>query len=371
LAAGLAGLLALAGCAANEESPQTSPAADTTTAAPDETPTEEPTGQLSGELTGVGASSQTAAQEAWRAGFANLQPGVTVNYDPQGSGGGRQQFADGASDFAGTDAAFKDEEIADGAFSRCASPEIVEIPAYISPIAVVFNLDGIDLLNMDPATIAGIFTGAITKWNDPAIVASNEGVDLPDSAIVPVHRSDGSGTTKNFTDYLDQTAAEVWTDGAVEEWPIAGGEAAEKTQGMKETLSGAAGTIGYIDASQATGLGAVSIKVGDAWQAFSAEGAAKAVAASELVEGRGPNDLAFKLNRTTTEAGAYPLVLVSYLVACQQYADPAKGELTKAYLAYVTSAEGQQAAAANAGSAPLQGESGLADKVLAAVDSIT
>jgi len=319
----------------------------------------------------VGASSQTAAQEAWKAGFASLQPGVTVNYDPQGSGGGRQQFADGASDFAGTDSAFKDEEIEAGAFSRCASKEIVEIPAYISPIAVVFNLDGIDSLNLDSATIAGIFTGAIAKWNDPAIAATNDGVDLPDSAIVPVHRSDGSGTTKNFTDYLDQTAPDVWTDGAVEEWPITGGEAAEKTQGMKETLSGAAGTIGYIDASQAAGLGAAAIKVGEEWVAFSAEGAAKAVAASDLVEGRGANDLAFKLNRTTTEAGAYPLVLVSYLAACQQYADPATGQLAKAYLAHVVSPEGQQAAAGNAGSAPLQGEPGLAEKVMTAVDTIS
>jgi len=373
MAASLVGLLLVSGCAANEgpaTTPTTGEVADTATdTAPDATGAV-PDAQLSGELNGAGASAQTAAQEAWKAGFSGLNPGVTVNYDPQGSGPGRQQFQEGAADFVGTDAAFKSEELAEGAFPQCSAAEIVEIPAYISPIAVVFNLDGISSLNLDPATIAGIFTGAITSWNDPAIAATNEGVDLPDATIVPVHRSDKSGTTGNFTNYLSATAEAVWTEGTVEEWPLGGGEAAEKTQGMKETVGAANGTIGYIDASQAGDLGTAAIRVGDQWVSHSAEGAALAVAASELEEGRGPGDLAFKLNRTTTEAGAYPLVLVSYLVACQTYADPAKGALTKAYFDYVISDAGQQGAAANAGSAPLQGDPGLAEKVKVAVESI-
>ncbi|MCL1897867.1 MAG: extracellular solute-binding protein, partial [Micrococcales bacterium] len=261
LAAALVGLIALAGCAANEE-PAASPTGGATTdAATEDTnnqaeppvqtdPEPEPPAGLDGEITGAGASSQTAAQEAWRAGFAAVQPGVTVNYDPQGSGPGRQQFQEGASDFAGTDSAFKDEEIEEGGFPQCAAPEIVEIPAYISPIAVVFNLEGISSLNLDSATLAGLFMGEITNWNDPAITGANDGVDLPDLAIVPVHRSDASGTTKNFTHYLSKTAEDVWTHGDVEEWPIQSGEAAEKTQGMKETVSAAQGTVGYIDASQ-------------------------------------------------------------------------------------------------------------------------
>jgi len=363
LGAVTAGLLVLAGCAANETPAETA----TPEATDEQTPEQEP---LSGELTGSGASSQSAAQEAWKAGFAGMQPDVVLSYDPQGSGAGRQQFQDGAVDFVGTDSAFKQEELDEGDFPRCASKEIVEIPAYISPIAVAFNLDGIDNLNLDAATIAKIFVGDITKWNDPAIAGLNADVTLPDLAIVAVHRSDKSGTTGNFTDYLSQVAGEVWTYGDVEEWPLNSGEAAEKTQGVKEVLSGTVGAVGYIDASQATDLGTASIKVGEEFVPFSAEAAAKAVAISETVPDRGDNDLAFKLNRTTTEAGVYPLVLVSYLAACQNYTDANTGAMVKAYLSYVTSQEGQAAAADNAGSAPIQGEQGLAEKVMKAVDSI-
>src|SRR5690606_33847965 len=113
--------------------------------------------------------------------------------------------------FTGSDRAFKDDELAADNFEACVpgSP-IVEIPAYISPIAIIFNLDGVDSLNMDAATIAGILKGDITNWNDAAIASQNDGVDLPDLAITPVHRSDESGTTENLTDYLKANAPEVW-----------------------------------------------------------------------------------------------------------------------------------------------------------------
>ena len=131
------------------------------------TETETPEGEtptLSGTLIGAGASSQQSAQEAWVVGFQEANPDVTVEYDPVGSGGGRETFVGGGSQFAGTDRAFNDEEIAADAFASCVpGTGIIEIPAYISPIAVIFNLEGIDSLNMDDATIAGIFAGQITN----------------------------------------------------------------------------------------------------------------------------------------------------------------------------------------------------------------
>src|SRR5690606_33502860 len=134
-------------------------------------------------------------QEAWVVGFQELNPDTTVEYDPVGSGGGRETFVGGGSQFAGTDRAFNDEEISADAFASCVpGTGILEIPAYISPIAVVFNLEGIETLNMDGATIAGIFAGQITNWNDEAIAAQNEGVELPDLPITAVHRADDSGT---------------------------------------------------------------------------------------------------------------------------------------------------------------------------------
>ena len=195
----------------------------------------------------------------------------------------------------------------------------------MSPIAIAFNVEGVDALSLDPATIAGIFAGTITNWNDPAIAATNDGVTLPDLAITPVHRSDKSGTTANFTDYLAQTAADVWTYGSVEEWPIQAGEAAQGTSGVVNAIKGGNGTIGYADHSQTTGLSVVSVQVGSEWVEPSAEGAAIALDASPLEEGRETTDLAFAIDRTTEESGAYPVLLVSYLIGCVEYADADDG----------------------------------------------
>jgi len=324
---------------------------------------------LSGELVGAGASSQGSAQQAWTAGFQTANEGVTVNYDPSGSGAGRETFQQGGSAFAGSDAAFKTEDLS-GEFASCAPDTgIVEFPAYISPIAVIFNLEGVDSLNMDADTVAGIFTGKITKWNDPAIASQNEGVTLPDANITAVHRSDESGTTGNFTDYLSAAAPKVWTVGSIEAWPTEfGGEGAAQTSGVVDAVTNGTGTIGYADASQAGDLGTVSIKVGDDYVAYSPEAAAAVVAASPLEDGRGEHDLAISLDRTSTEDGVYPIVLVSYLIGCEKYADAANAELVKAYFTYIVSEEGQSAAAEAAGSAPLSAE--LRDKITPAIEAI-
>jgi phosphate transport system substrate-binding protein len=330
---------------------------------------EETASSLSGNLVGAGASSQDAAQQAWIAGFQTANPDVTIDYDPSGSGAGRETFLEGASDFAGSDRAFNDEEIAAGGFAMCApDTSIVELPLYVSPIAVIFNLDGIDSLDLDPATMAGIFAGTITNWNDPAIAATNNGVTLPDLAITAVHRSDDSGTTENFTEYLGAAASDVWTYEADGVWPFEGGEAAQGTSGVVDAVTNGTGTIGYADASRAGDLGTVAVKVGDEFVPYSPEAAAAIVDASPFVEGRAEGDLAIELDRSTSESGVYPIVLVSYLIACQEYADPANVELVKEYLGYIASAEGQDAAAENAGSAPISDS--LREKVVAAIDSI-
>src|SRR5690606_29466105 len=159
---------------------------------------------LSGSLNGAGASSQEAAQQAWIAGFQQQHPGVTVNYAPEGSGAGREQFTSGAVPFAGTDAYLDDEELV-AAEEACGAPA-VDLPLYIDPIALPYNLPGVDTLNLRPEVIAGIFDEQITTWNDPAIAESNPDVTLPDLPITPVHRSDESATTENFVDYLSKAA---------------------------------------------------------------------------------------------------------------------------------------------------------------------
>jgi phosphate transport system substrate-binding protein len=346
----LVGAIALASCAANEGGGTEAPS------------------DLSGTLVGAGSSAVGAAQETWIAEFQTANPEVTITYDPAGSGAGRETFLAGGSDFAGTDRAFNDEEVAAGGFASCAADSgIVQLPLYISPIAVIFNVEGVDTLNLDADTIAGIFAGTITNWTDEAITSQNEGVELPDLAITPVHRSDDSGTTENFTDYLAQAAPDVWTYEADGVWPISSGEAAQGTSGVVDAVTNGTGTIGYADASRAGELGTVAVLIGEDYVPYSAEAAAAVVDASPFVEGRPDFDLSIELDRTPDSA-AYPIVLVAYLVGCETYLDAAQAELVKAYFTYMASAEGQAAASEGAGSAPISDT--LFERVTAAIEVI-
>ncbi|MGK5169897.1 phosphate ABC transporter substrate-binding protein PstS [Geodermatophilus sp. CPCC 205761] len=356
LSAALAGTLALAACGASNEGN-----------AGDSGSTGGST-ELSGTLVGAGASSQQAAMQGWTAGYSGVQSGVTVNYDPVGSGGGREQFIAGGTDFAGSDAALDDEELAE-AQERCAGGEVFELPNYIAPIAVVYNIEGVDQLSLSPETVAGIFNQQITTWNDPAIAADNPGATLPDLAITPVNRSDESGTTENFTEYLAAAAAAAWPHEASGDWPVAGGEAAQGTSGVVSAVGGGNGTIGYADLSQAGDLGVASIGVGEEFVTPTAEAAAAVVENSETLSGRGQYDFAIELARDTTASGSYPIVLVSYHIGCIQYDDQEKADLVKDFMGYVISEEGQQAAAEAAGSAPIS--DALREQAQGAIDAIT
>ncbi len=307
---------------------------------------------LSGSLSGAGASSQEAAMQAWGVGFQAQNPGVTINYDPIGSGGGVEQFLAGGVPFAGSDAYLTTDEMAQ-AQKQCAPGDVNEVPVYVSPIAVIYNLQGVDNLQLSPETLAGIFAGDITKWNDPAIAKDNPGVKLPSMRITPVHRSDESGTTENFQDYLSQTAPKDWTHGVEETWPKVGGEAASGTSGVVAAVKAGSGTIGYADASQAGSLGTAAIKVGQDYVSYSPEAAAKTVDISSPAKGQPSTSMAVDVNRTTTASGVYPLVLVSYHLSCTQYDNPKEAKLVKAFEEYVISDAGQKFAAKHAGSAPI------------------
>ncbi len=347
----VASTILLASCAANEQPP-----------------TDEPGAPLSGELNGSGASSQGSASDAWIAAFQTANTGVTINYSPDGSGAGRKAFISGGVSYAGSDSALSDDELA-GDFAACApGTKAIDLPVYISPIALIFNVDGVDSLNLDATTTAKIFKGEITNWNDPAIAALNPAAALPSESITAVHRSDDSGTTKNFADYLSKVAPEVWDAEPADKFPYTGGEAAQGTSGVVDAVTNGKNTIGYADASKAGGLGVAALEVGDEFISYTAAAAAEVVAGSPLVDGREANDIAIKLDRTTTDPTHYPLVLVSYLIVCQEYADAGAGALVKAYAGYVASPAGQAVAAASAGAAPLSAE--LSAKVAAAIATI-
>ncbi len=312
---------------------------------------------VSGTLAGAGSSAQQAAQEAWTAKFEGQNSGATVSYDAIGSGGGRDQFiAGGKTAFAGSDAPFDSEELPK-AQQRCSGEggELVEIPNYISPLAIVYNLPGVDNLQLSPETTAKIFKGEITTWDDPAIKADNPGANLPSTKVTPVHRSDESGTTFNFTDYLHEAAPSVWTFDADGNWPLKTGESGAQTSGLIQAVKAGEGTIGYADESQAGDLGVAKVKVGSTYVAPSAEGASHDFDISKKDPALSPGKyvFAYKVERTSTDPQDYPILLVSWLMGCTKYSDSNNTDLVKAYFNYIISSDGQQAAAQNAGSAPI------------------
>jgi len=183
-----------------------------------------------------------------------------------------------------------------------------------------------------------------------------------------VHRSDDSGTTQNFTEYLSANAPSVWTAPASQTFPFQVGDAAKGTSGVADATKNAKNSITYIDESGSAGLSIAQLKVGDTYNKISADGAAAVVAASPIASGRETNDLAIQINRKDTSKGAWPLVLVSYVIACQEYKDAAKADLVKGYVDYIISSDAQKAASEQAGSAPLSND--LSSKVSKAVASI-
>jgi len=323
---------------------------------------------LSGTLNGAGASSQEAAMAAWQAGFQGANPDVTVNYDAVGSGGGREQFLAGGVSFAGSDSYLDDDELSSST-EVCGDDGAYEFPVYVSPIAVIYNLPGVEDLRLSPDALAGIFAGEITAWDDEAIAADNPDADLPDSAITPVHRSDESGTTANFTDFLGQVAGDVWTHGSIEAWPVKGGEGADGTSGVVSAVTEGKGTIGYADASQASSLSHALVGVGSDFVGPTPEAAAAVLDESTPISGRGEHDGALEINRTTDAAGVYPIILASYHIVCSSYADQETVDLVQGFESYVISEDGQNAAASEAGSAPITDS--IREQAQAAIDAIT
>ncbi|QAY72228.1 phosphate ABC transporter substrate-binding protein PstS [Agromyces protaetiae] len=345
--------LALSGCALNEMGDAES--------------------DLRGTIDGVGSSAQASAQNSWVAGFQRQHGSVTVNYDPAGSGAGRQQFLAGAVAFAGTDIAATVAELdgvaaSDSRNRRCAhGAGAIHLPVYISSIVLAYRVDGVDELALDASAIARIYSGSITRWNDPAIVALNPGETLPDAPITAVRRSDASGTTLNFTEFLASAAPADWTTAPAD--TIAGsGESAQGNSGVASVVRDGRNVIGFLDGSRAAEFDTVSLLVGGEQVPATAEAAAAAVDASPEATGRAADDLVIDLYHASTEPGVYPLVLVSYLLVCRRYERANEGEIVHAYLEWVASEEAQQIAADAAGSAPISDE--LRERVLAAIAPI-
>ena len=270
-------------------------------------------------LTAEGSTAQQNAITLFNRTWGQLCPGKNLLYDPTGSGAGREQFVAGHVDFAGSDSPLTALQI-DPALKRCQGNPAWHLPLVFGPIALPYHITGVDRLVVNGDMLARIFSGAITKWNDPAIAALNRGIALPDLKITPIYRSDSSGTTDNFQKYLTAAAPQTWTTGVGTEFQGRVGEGAQKSAGVVQAVEATPGAIGYVQkgfADQAS-VPYAEIDSGAGPVALTEDAARKAVNDAKFA-GTG-NDLVLDLHSMygAKEPGIYPLVLATYEIVCSK-----------------------------------------------------
>ncbi|MET7936276.1 phosphate ABC transporter substrate-binding protein PstS [Streptomyces sp. NPDC005322] len=321
-----------------------------------------------GQLLASGSSAQKNAMDLWIKNYGAACKDTKLNYKATGSGAGIQEFLQGKTAFAGSDSALKPEEVA-ASKKVCKGGQGIDLPMVGGPIAIGFNVPGVDNLVLDADTLAKIFDSKITKWNDPAIKKLNPKVNLPSLKIQAFHRSDESGTTDNFTKYLKAAAPKSWPHEPGKAWEGKGGQSADGSSGVSSQVKQVSGSISYFELSYAT---ANSIKTVDLDTGASApvkatvENASKAISEAK-VKGTG-KDLALDLAYDTKAENAYPVTLVTYEIACDKGNKAGTLPATKSFLNYVASEDGQTSLK-ELGYAPLPTE--IATKVRESIKSLS
>ena len=287
-------------------------------------------------LNASGATFPMPFYEQAIANFSEQHPGVTINYAGGGSGKGRTDLQTGVVDFAGSDGLVKAEDAAKY------KGEFLYFPTVAAPITVSYKLRGVDSLQLSPETIARIFQREIKMWNDQTIAADNPGVRLPATPIVVAHRSDGSGTTENFTKFLKAAAPAVWKldAGSTVNWP-ADTEGGNGNSGVAQIVSGTNGAVGYVDYSDAKATKLKWAKVKNKAGKFvdaTLEGASAALAGVEIKP-----DLSYNPLWAEGES-AYPITAPTWILVYKNQTDKAKGAALEAFLRYIYG-EGQDMAA--------------------------
>lgn len=318
-------------------------------------------------LTAEGSTAQQNAIGVFNQVWGQKCPGKNLSYNPTGSGAGVTQFIAGQVDFAGSDSPLSKDQ-PDQAAKRCGGNPAWNLPMVFGPVAMGYNLPGVDKLVVNADVLAKIFTGAISNWNDPAIAALNSGVSLPDQKITPIYRSDSSGTTDNFQKYLTAAAPQSWTKGAGKEFQGGAGEGAQKTAGVVQAVQATPGSIGYVEkgfADQAK-LSMAQIDTGSGPVELT-DDSAKAAIDSAKFAGDG-NDLVLDLNSlySTKAPGAYPLMLATYEIVCSKGYDADTSAAVKSFL--TVSANDGQAGLPAAGYVPLP--DAFKKRLLTSVDAI-
>ncbi|CAM5495690.1 phosphate-binding protein PstS [Streptomyces avidinii] len=308
-----------------------------------------------GKVLASGSSAQKNAVDLWIKNYMAACPGVEVNYKSSSSGEGIVAFNQGTVGFAGSDSALKPDAVEESK-KICTGGQGIDLPMVGGPIALGFNVAGVDKLTLDATTIANIFNDKIKKWDDEAIKKLNPGVTLPSTAIQAFHRSEDSGTTENLGKYLKTAAPEAWTYEAAKKWPAPGGQAASGSAGVASQVKAVDGAIGYFELSYASSQSIKTVDVNTGASApvkATGENASKAIAAAKI-SGTG-SDLALKLDYATKAEGAYPIVLVTYEVVCDKGNKAETLPTVKSFLNYTASDAGQKVLSEN-GYAPIPAE---------------
>ncbi|MFF2187384.1 phosphate ABC transporter substrate-binding protein PstS [Streptomyces sp. NPDC058155] len=334
----VSGALVLTACGSDDNTESTG-SGDKTAAAASDIKCDDAKGQV----LAAGSSAQKNAMDLWVKNFQQACSGVEINYQPIGSGGGITKFTQGQVAFAGSDSALKPEEVT-ASEEICKGGKGINLPMVGGPVAIGFNVPGVDSLVLDAQTLAKIFDSKIKKWDDKAIADLNPDAKLPSTAIQAFHRSDESGTTQNLNKYLKAAAPAQWNyDDSSKSWEAKGGQAASGSSGVASGVKDTEGAIGYFELSYATASDMTTVKVDTGAGApveATTENASKAIAAAK-VKGTG-NDMALELDYATKAEGAYPIILVTYEIACDKGNKAETLPAVKAFLNYAVSEEGQK-----------------------------
>ncbi|MEU4119028.1 phosphate ABC transporter substrate-binding protein PstS [Kitasatospora sp. NPDC028055] len=320
-----------------------------------------------GTLLGAGSTAQAPAIDVWKTNFGAACSGTTINYSGGGSGAGVQQFTQGKVAFAGTDFALKPADV-DASKAVCTGGKAIDLPMVAGLVSLVYNIEGVDNLVLDGPTAAKIFDSQITKWNDPAIVALNPSAKLPDAEIQSFHRSDDSGTTFNLTSYFAKTGGGAWTAEPSKAWKGKLGQSANGSAGVAAQIKQVKNSIGYAELSyaQTNNLKSAQIATGAAKPVEATAANAALTIASSTVTGT-DGDLALALDYGTKADNAYPIVLVTYEIACDKGNKAETLDTLKSFLNYTIS-DAAQKSIGDKGYVPMP--AAIGDKVKAAVGTL-
>jgi phosphate transport system substrate-binding protein len=321
----------------------------------------------SGTLSWDGSSAQKTAVTEWIKQYQTTCSSASINYQGQGSGAGRTAFYSGQIPMAGSDASIADADQSK-ADARCTGGKAVNLPMVLTPVEFIYNVAGVSDLTLTPTILAKVFSGKITNWNDPEIAAANKTATLPSKTITAVHRSKDSGTTDNFTKFLDAQAKDVWTYGTGQAWKAPGGQGAADSAGLVQSVKSTDGGIGYVDGPDATknSLTPAKLDVGAGPVAPDATSVGKAVSAAKI--GGDAQDIKLSINYGLKDAGTYPAILATYEITCTKGLPADQAKFVKSFLTYMASTEGQ-GALTTLGYSQLPDE--LATKVRSAVDALS